>query len=97
VRAFLKLSLSDQHETFAQAGARLKLAAFSVEKDFWVTWALEHLFSLASLKGSLTFKGGTSLSKAWDLIDRFSEDIRRCSSEWLGWAIMLPSNPVRFA
>jgi Nucleotidyl transferase AbiEii toxin, Type IV TA system len=75
MRAFLKLSLSDQHETFAQAGARLKLAAFSVEKDFWVTWALEHLFSLASLKGSLTFKGGTSLSKAWDLIDRFSEDI----------------------
>lgn len=75
MRAFLKLSLPDQRETFAQAGARLRLAAFSVEKDFWVSWTLGHLFSLPSLRGSLTFKGGTSLSKAWDLIDRFSEDI----------------------
>lgn len=40
MRAFLKLVLSDQHATFAQAGARLKLAPFSVEKDFWVSWTL---------------------------------------------------------
>lgn len=44
------------------------------EKDFWVCWTLSKLFSLGGLP-SLLFKGGTSLSKAFGLIDRFSEDI----------------------
>lgn len=46
----------------------------SVEKDFWVCMALRDLFSLPGGE-HFTFKGGTSLSKAWGLIDRFSEDI----------------------
>jgi hypothetical protein len=46
-----------------------------VEKDFWVCLTLRELFSLPEIAEHLTFKGGTSLSKAWGLIDRFSEDI----------------------
>ena len=51
------------------------LQAVSVEKDFWVCWTLRELFSLPGIGEHLTFKGGTSLSKAWKLIERFSEDI----------------------
>ena len=51
------------------------LDAASVEKDFWVCWTLRELFALPGVGGHLTFKGGTSLSKAWQLIERFSEDI----------------------
>ncbi len=51
------------------------LQAVSVEKDFWVCWTLRELFSMPSVREHLTFKGGTSLSKAWKFIERFSEDI----------------------
>lgn len=46
-----------------------------VEKDFWVCWTLKQLFSIPELESWLTFKGGTSLSKCFGLIQRFSEDI----------------------
>lgn len=46
-----------------------------LEKDFWVCWTLKRLFSNPTLAPYLTFKGGTSLSKAYGLIERFSEDI----------------------
>jgi len=45
------------------------------EKDFWVCWMLDYLFSESPWKDHLAFKGGTSLSKAYGLIERFSEDI----------------------
>jgi len=45
-----------------------------IEKDFWVVWILERLFSLPDLNDHLTFKGGTSLSKVYGIIQRFSED-----------------------
>jgi hypothetical protein len=51
------------------------LDAASVEKDFWVCWTLREIFSNPDIGGHITFKGGTSLSKAWKLIERFSEDI----------------------
>ncbi len=47
----------------------------SIEKDFWVCWSLRELFTLPESGAHLTFKGGTSLSKGWRLIERFSEDI----------------------
>ena len=53
----------------------MHLHAQSVEKDLWVCWTLRELFSLPGVGEHLTFKGGTSLSKAWKLIRRFSEDI----------------------
>jgi hypothetical protein len=46
-----------------------------VEKDFWVCWILKRLFAEPTLKDQMVFKGGTSLSKVFGLIDRFSEDI----------------------
>lgn len=58
-----------------QAGAQTGLFDSSVEKDFWICWILEKLFGLPELREVLTFKGGTSLSKGWKLIERFSEDI----------------------
>jgi hypothetical protein len=72
---FLQLSAEDQKLVFEQAAARKGWAVHSVEKDYWVCWTLGHLFALSSLTGHLTFKGGTSLSKAYGLIERFSEDI----------------------
>ena len=46
-----------------------------IEKDFWVCWSLKQLFTLPSFGDHMIFKGGTSLSKAYDVIHRFSEDV----------------------
>ncbi len=72
---FLALSPEDRRQAFEQAGIRRGLPAGSVEKDFWVCLMLREIFGLPEIGDALTFKGGTSLSKAWGLIDRFSEDI----------------------
>ena len=53
------------------------LQTASVEKDFWVCWTLRELFSLPGIGERITFKVGTSLSKAWKLIERFSKDIEK--------------------
>mgnify|MGYP001545966665 CR=1 FL=1 len=60
---------------FVETGARMKIPAAFVEKDFWVCWTLGLLFGDSSLKEHLIFKGGTSLSKVFGIIIRFSEDI----------------------
>lgn len=46
-----------------------------IEKDFWVCYMLDYLFHRSAWKDNIAFKGGTSLSKAYGLIERFSEDI----------------------
>ena len=58
-----------------EAETRTNLSPASIEKDFWVCWTLRELFALPDWGANLTFKGGTSLSKGWKLIERFSEDI----------------------
>ena len=73
--AFLQLPASRRLLAFQQVDETMGLQAVSVEKDFWVCWTLRELFSLTGAGEHLTFKGGTSLSKAWKLIERFSEDI----------------------
>lgn len=65
----------DRRGLFQQTGQRLGCAPENVEKDFWVCWTLDVLYNKAPIKPRLLFKGGTSLSKAFDLIQRFSEDI----------------------
>lgn len=75
MRAFLALPAADRRAALEQTAQQRDLVVPSVEKDFWVTWMLGELFALPELAPHLTFKGGTSLSKAWGLIDRFSEDI----------------------
>ena len=58
-----------------EAAARLGVHPVIVEKDFWVTWTLARLFEEPSYRPALVFKGGTSLSKVFGVINRFSEDI----------------------
>ena len=72
--AFLKLSQTDRNEALEVAAAATGRPAHLLEKDVWVVWALSALFQ-APVGVGLTFKGGTSLSKAYKIIDRFSEDI----------------------
>jgi hypothetical protein len=62
-------------ELFGETAERKKVADAIVEKDFWVCWVLKQLFSAKAFDGRLLFKGGTSLSKIFHAINRFSEDI----------------------
>ena len=70
-----KLSRSDRADLFNETAARMGLNPVIIEKDFWVCWMLKQLFTIKELDGRLVFKGGTSLSKCFNLIQRFSEDI----------------------
>jgi hypothetical protein len=62
-------------QIFAETANRRGLPEALVEKDFWVCWMLAQIFSIERLKASVLFKGGTSLSKVFGVIERFSEDI----------------------
>lgn len=72
---FAGLPAQERALYFQQAADRLGLPAASVEKDFWVCWVLGQLFASPLLAPKILFKGGTSLSKVFGLIRRFSEDI----------------------
>src|SRR5690606_2646169 len=72
--SFFELSQKDQREALEYARAETGRPAHLLEKDIWVVWTLRTLFQSA-IGADLTFKGGTSLSKAYKVIDRFSEDI----------------------
>jgi len=68
-------SATDRRDLFGESASRLGMNPAIIEKDFWVCWTLKHLFAEPTLKGQMVFKGGTSLSKVFGLIERFSEDI----------------------
>ncbi len=65
----------EREDLFLQTAHEIKLPEFMVEKDFWVCWTLDYLFHKSPWAEKLAFKGGTSLSKCYNLIERFSEDI----------------------
>ena len=71
---FTDYETEQQQRLIAEVKKHYDLPEVSIEKDLWVTQVLHALFSLP-VSDKLIFKGGTSLSKAWELIDRFSEDI----------------------
>lgn len=71
---FHTLPQNEKINILKKAGSSIGLLAFAVEKDWWVMQTLATIFEMEIGK-HLVFKGGTSLSKAWNLIDRFSEDI----------------------
>jgi hypothetical protein len=73
--AFAQSSVEDRRLAFEQAAAARQLSPQIVEKDFWVCWTLKRLFALPTIGDHLIFKGGTSLSKVFKVIERFSEDI----------------------
>ena len=94
---FFALDRDDQREVLEQVRARIDRPTHLLEKDAWVVWALGALFD-SPLAADLTFKGGTSLSKAYKIIDRFSEDIdltydiRKLFSDLVGNDDPLPTN-----
>ena len=71
---YFALPKLQQRQILEQATLRIKLPVQAIEKDIWVSTILQIIFSLPVAQ-HLIFKGGTSLSKAWGLINRFSEDI----------------------
>jgi hypothetical protein len=69
------LTVDERSDYIRTAAAESGISELIVEKDFWVVWLLEQLFALSPTVGPFTFKGGTSLSKGFSAIQRFSEDI----------------------
>ncbi|MCL2660163.1 MAG: nucleotidyl transferase AbiEii/AbiGii toxin family protein [Acidobacteriaceae bacterium] len=70
-----QMTSAERAEVFAETAERKLVADAIVEKDFWTCWMLQQLFSVDAFAGKLLFKGGTSLSKVFHAINRFSEDI----------------------
>ena len=74
--ALIAASPDDRLDAFLTTANRLGAPVGNIEKDFWVCWTLDALYhQLPNGRPRLLFKGGTSLSKAFGLIERFSEDI----------------------
>jgi hypothetical protein len=71
---WLKLTAEERNDILGLVSKRTGLPAYAIEKDWWVTLALYAIFR-TEWKDNIVFKGGTSLSKSWGLIERFSEDI----------------------
>jgi hypothetical protein len=71
---FYILKQDEKHLIFNQLAAKLKIHPASIEKDWWVVRALE-IIQTMDVSKFIVFKGGTSLSKAWNIIERFSEDV----------------------
>jgi hypothetical protein len=75
VNKVARMTKRDRADLFAETAERRGLSDAVVEKDFWVCWTLKQLFAIDALRDRLLFKGGTSLSKIYHAINRFSEDI----------------------
>ncbi len=92
---FVDLSKQDQVDVLDRVSTELNIRQREViEKDWWVTAVLRAMFSLP-YAGHLSFKGGTSLSKCWHLIDRFSEDIDiAIDREFLGFSGTLSKTQI---
>jgi len=70
-----RLDPKEREILFRNTAMKKTLPESIIEKDFWVCFVLDYLFHKSKWQKQLAFKGGTSLSKAYDLIQRFSEDI----------------------
>lgn len=71
----IKASDEEKQILFQNTAEKMKMHPAIIEKDFWVVALLDYLFHICPWKHAFTFKGGTSLSKGYQLIKRFSEDI----------------------
>lgn len=70
-----RLPIADRTDLFTETARQRGLTPAIIEKDFWVCWSLKRLFTLPDPPAGLLFKGGTSLSKVFGIIERFSEDV----------------------
>ncbi len=86
----IKLSSKERKEIFQEAAARKGMTSVIMEKDFWVCWVLKKIFADEYLSKVLLFKGGTSLSKVFKVIERFSEDIDLV----LDWRVLTDADPT---
>ena len=75
MRKIATIPAHDREALFRNTAAKMGMREAIIEKDFWVCYILDYLFHRCAWKDNLAFKGGTSLSKAYGLIERFSEDI----------------------
>lgn len=92
---WLNLPKNKQQELFKQLSFKTGIQPQAIEKDAWVTLVLRIVFN-SELAGHLAFKGGTSLSKAYGLIKRFSEDIDiAINREFLGFTGELSKGQIR--
>lgn len=87
---FLKLPSIERKEILQEAALKKGLPPAIMEKDFWVCWVLEKLFKDKDLSRILLFKGGTSLSKVFNIIERFSEDVDLI----LDWRVVTDLDPL---
>lgn len=72
---YKKISKNELEQVVRNASLKIGINEVIIEKDYWVCFVLNYLFSKCKWKDAFTFKGGTSLSKCFHLIQRFSEDI----------------------
>ncbi len=75
INNFLNLSSEDRRDIILETSTLKRVSPVIIEKDFWVCWTLNQIANMPKIRESITFKGGTSLSKVFNLINRFSEDI----------------------
>ncbi len=80
----------ERGEIFGATASALAITPAAAEKDFWLCWVLMQLFDVPELATCLRFKGGTSLSKCFNLIQRFSEDIDLV----LDWTYVITTDPL---
>ena len=91
---FIELSQEQKRIIFTQASAHTGINVNLAEKDWWICQVLAALYKLPST-GHTSFKGGTSLSKCWKLIDRISEDIDiGIDREYLGFGGTLSKTQI---
>lgn len=92
---WLKLSAEERLKIFTETAEQKNLSTVAIEKDWWVVQTLSIIFSM-KYANVLIFKGGTSLSKGWNLIQRFSEDIDLAlEREFLGFTGELTKGDIR--
>lgn len=80
----LQANSSERALLFLDAANKNEAQSTVLEKDFWVSWTLQYLFNDFKYKDEMAFKGGTCLSKVYDVIERFSEDIDLA----LSWSLL---------
>ena len=101
MRDIARLSEKDKKALFHNTAAKMGMTDAIIEKDFWVCYMLDYLFHRCAWKNNIAFKGGTSLSKSYGLIERFSEVFSvmkrtsRGKSEAIQNKIFLTRKPAR--
>ena len=91
---WLTIPESTKRNAYNQIAEKRGMSPFAVEKDWWVMQTLTVIFEM-EVGRHLIFKGGTSLSKAWKLIERFSEDIDLViNRDYLGYSGALSKREI---